>query len=75
MKSGGQIDMWVDNKSEEKYEPGELKKCPRCKGFGSNSGDEGACYICKGQGTVWLSKTGSGWTRAKWVRIDDSQLY
>ena len=27
-------------------------KCPRCKGFGCNSGDNGNCTLCNGEGHV-----------------------
>ena len=30
--------------------------CPRCKGFGSNRGDNDNCHICKGRGRIWHNK-------------------
>jgi len=65
----------VWNKSKVKAEPAILTYCPRCKGFGANVGDENGCHICRGRGRVWLSTSGSGWTRPLWARIQKSQLY
>lgn len=61
----------VYNKSSQLVESAKWLKCPRCKGFGSNYGDEDNCDVCNGHGSVWI--TGSGWTRAKYSR--ESKLY
>lgn len=63
----------VYNKSREKVEPAKLTKCPNCKGFGANHGDDDSCYLCNGYGELWISD--SGWTRGKYQRIENSILY
>jgi len=67
---------YLYNKSKEKEEKCVQVTCPRCKGFGSTSDDDGEkCHLCKGYGTVWESVEKSGWYRALYDRIDNSQLY
>lgn len=63
----------VYNKSKQLVEVATIASCPRCKGHGASFGDEDACKICKGYGAAWVSE--SGWTRAKYTRLDKSQLY
>lgn len=66
---------FVYNKNKCLEEPAELKQCPRCKGFEKCFGDEELCYLCKGFGSLWVSKTGSGWTRALHARQHNSKLF
>jgi len=64
----------VYNKSKEIFEPAELKKCPRCSGFGGISSDMGLpCILCAGYGKVWISD--SGWVRIYRQRRDHSRLW
>ena len=67
----------VYNKSKQVYESAEYKKCPRCKGFGSIAfeDDSRECHICEGHGSAWVSKEGSGWTRAYRKHLRNSLLY
>jgi DnaJ-class molecular chaperone len=65
--------MKVLNKSTNKIEPAQITTCPRCKGFGQLSTEDRACYLCNGHGEVYMAP--SGWTRAKWKRVHESQLY
>lgn len=65
--------MKVYNKSTLLTEKAKQVKCPRCSGFGRNSGDEENCFICNGYGYAWISQT--GWTRAFYARQENSQLY
>lgn len=65
----------VYNKCKQVTEPATKEKCPRCSGFGSVFQDDGNCTLCLGYGKLWKSITGSGWTRALYRRLDDSQLY
>lgn len=64
--------MKVYNKSQEKTEKAKSVKCPRCRGFGANHGEE-RCSLCNGYCTVWKSE--SGWYRAKYAKLEDSRLY
>ena len=64
----------VYNKSALFVEPAEWKTCPRCKGAGAIAfKDEDNCPLCNGYGSLWISD--SGWTRAKFRKLEDSQLY
>lgn len=64
----------IHNKATLRIEHGTMETCPRCKGYGAISIDAGnACWLCKGYGELWLSA--SGWTRAKYARLINSQLY
>lgn len=66
----------VFNKSTLFVEPAKDSQCPRCKGAGRVFSDKDeSCHLCHGHGRLWLSTTGSGWTRAKFKKIEDSQLY
>ena len=66
----------VWNKSKQEFEKAEWKKCPRCSGFGSVHGDDDGCHICNFNGFCWVSKEGTGWTRALHRNtVDYSRLY
>lgn len=67
----------VYNKSKERFETAKKGKCPRCKGFGGVFGedDDGKCYLCRGEGELWISTLGTGWTRADHQRASESRLY
>lgn len=66
----------VYNRSKEHTEPAEWKRCPRCSGFGSVCTDKKAhCCLCQGNGYLWIATSGSGWTRTKYARLDNSRLY
>ena len=41
--------------------------CPRCKGFGSELGDEDGCTLCNGYAWVWRCNQ-SGMTLAPYAR-------
>ena len=62
----------VYNHSKCRIEKGTWKLCPRCKGFGAKTGDDDNCHLCRGYGNLWISE--SGWTRAKYSRLEDSKL-
>ena len=66
----------IYNKSTEEHEKARKKKCPRCKNFGriASDGDD-RCFLCNGYGSLWISVTGSGWTRAFYTSQDESILY
>lgn len=64
----------VLNQSKSLMEPAEMKRCPRCSGFGSVLRDNGPCPICNGYGTAWV--TASGWTLPKYQQNPEaSRLY
>lgn len=68
----------VYNKSRCEIVPAKFYYCPRCKGFGSNfhdAKDDKNCFICNGEGSVWVAEDGSGWTRSKYLKLDKSTLY
>lgn len=66
----------VYNKSKQVMEKAMKENCPRCKGFGALFSDNGkVCFLCGGHGSLWVSKTGSGWTRSLYSKVNDSQLY
>lgn len=63
----------VFNHSRQLVEQGAKVTCPRCKGSGRKLTDVDSCYLCKGHGELYM--TPSGWTRAKYARLEDSQLW
>lgn len=63
----------VYNHSSLLVEAAKITRCPRCSGFGGVYGDDGECWVCNGWGRCWVSV--SGWTRAKWARLESSKLY
>ena len=67
--------MKVYNFSKQLTEKAKDEKCPRCSGFGAIAHDKDgrSCYLCNGHGYLWISQ--SGWTRAKYSRMENSQLY
>jgi len=65
----------VLNKSKERMEKAEQEYCPRCDGFGRVVGDDVGCFLCKGYGYLWVSVEDTGWTRAMYARINNSELY
>jgi DnaJ-class molecular chaperone len=67
--------MKVYNHSRQLVEKAKDEKCPRCKGFGATSHDQDGknCYLCHGNGHLWVAE--SGWTRAKYAKMEDSQLF
>ena len=67
--------MKVENLSKLQTEKAKKQKCPRCSGFGSIAftDDNGVCPLCNGYGYLWMSVTGSGWTRALYSK--KSKLY
>jgi len=66
--------MKVYNKDKGLLEPAKLATCPRCRGFGGITQDQGeACSFCRGYGEVWRSAT--GWLRAKHQQFSKSFLY
>lgn len=72
---------FVYNKSRMMAESAIKSRCPRCKGFGAifpadfaNGGKE-YCYLCGGKGELWISESGSGWTRPIGGKSDQSSLY
>ena len=66
---------YVLNKSTGEKERAKEINCPNCKGFGKLFGDEEVCHICNGYGFVWISVTGSSWTRPRHKRLQSSQLF
>jgi DnaJ-class molecular chaperone len=68
--------MRVYNRSKEIIEPAVWRECPRCRGFGGNVTDEYyRCPLCEGKGSLWVARSGSGWTRARYARLYDSKPY
>lgn len=66
----------VYNKSRCEIEPAKIEICPRCKGFGAVAfHDNDGCTLCNRGGYVWEAKSGSGWTRAKYARLENSKLW
>lgn len=66
--------MRVLNKSTGDVESAKMVQCPRCRGFGAVAfKDDGKCELCNGWGNLWRSHT--GWARAKYCRLENSQLY
>jgi len=66
----------VYNRSKERVEAAVKVDCPRCRGFGAISSDDGEnCWLCGGDGILWASKDGTGWHRRIGKRLDASQLY
>jgi len=66
----------VYNRSKEIYEDARQDTCPRCKGFGGlHTDDEFGCPLCNGKGILWVAKSGSGWTRIMFDRMEHSTLY
>lgn len=63
----------VYNKSKLLVEKAEKVTCPRCKGYGGCYRTDEKCWLCNGLGKLWKSK--SGWTRALYQRLGNSQLW
>ena len=62
----------VYNHSRCDMEDAARKECPACRGFGNYSGNEDAC-LCNGYGWLWMAAT--GWVRAPYARMTNSQLH
>lgn len=56
----------VFNESSLRNEVAYRQSCPRCKGAGIRTGEDGPCHLCNGWGEVW--RTESGWTIALHAR-------
>jgi len=65
----------VHNRSKEIYEDARQDACPRCKGCGRIHGEDERCPLCNGKGILWVAKSGSGWTRIMFDRMEHSTLY
>jgi DnaJ-class molecular chaperone len=63
----------IFNNSKQQMEIATQETCPRCKGFGSNRGDEDNCPLCDGHGYLWLAK--SGFTLKLYGRQGQEKLY
>ena len=67
----------VYNKSRLQVENATIKQCPKYKGncysMSHQTFEDLACDICNGFGKVWVSL--SGWTRAKYRKLENSKLY
>jgi DnaJ-class molecular chaperone len=62
----------VKNLSTGTTELAKQADCPRCSGHGRVLQDEEkTCFLCKGNGIVWLSR--NGWTRPLYGRIGQSE--
>ena len=67
--------MIVYNKNTDRYEKAKKIQCPRCKGFGQICKEDHPCSLCNGKMSIWISTTGSSWTRQINQRKEYSRLY